>query len=104
MRLKGRTDANQEALVKLWRKMGVSVWITSNVGGGGPDCVLGLLNGSGHKVNVMIEIKDGQKIPSKKKLTVAEEEFHANWRGDIRIIKSVDEAVSLVNSIRQICF
>ena len=44
-------------------------------------------------INYMIEIKDGSKPPSKRRLTPDEEDFHAGWRGRIEVIESVDDVI-----------
>lgn len=95
MRKHGRTDANQSAIVQLFREMGCSVWVTSSAGNGAPDIVIGA-NGK----NVLVEIKDGNKAPFAQRLTSAEQKFHDEWRGDIRIIKTEMEALQLIKSLR----
>ncbi len=87
-----RTDHNQTEIVKLARKMGASVWITSALGKGAPDFVIGVRG-----VNLLVECKDGEKVSSQRKLTPSEELFHSNWKGQIQIISSMQEAVQLIN-------
>lgn len=91
---KRRVDANQGALNKLARAMGCSVWVTSDCGEGAPDAVWGI-----HGVNLMIEIKDGAKPPSRRLLTHSEIDFHAKWKGQIAIVSTIEEAAALINSI-----
>lgn len=44
-----------------------------------------------------MEVKDGQKVPSARKLTPAEQKFFEEWRGGIvAIVNSVDEAIDLL--------
>lgn len=95
-----RTDANQSKIVKAVRNLGASVWITSHARTG-VDCVWGITCQSGMRVNVMVEIKDGNKPMSAQKLTVAEEKFHDEWKGQICIVRSVEQAVDLVNRIKE---
>ncbi len=91
MRIRGRVDTNQSEIVKAARKMGASVAILSNLGNGIPDILIG------HKgKNLLVEIKDGTKPPSKRKLTPDELEFHNNWRGQICIIESIDDLIKLL--------
>jgi Holliday junction resolvase len=90
MRRRGRTDANQKEIVKTFRQLGFSVAITSAIGDGFPDIVIGK-----HRKNWLIEIKDGKKVLSQRDLTVDEEEFIADWRGAIYIVESIDQAVAL---------
>lgn len=94
MRL-SRTDANQKEIVAAFRKLGCSVVTTSSLRNGVPDICVGL-NGW----NVWIEIKDGAKRPSERKLTEDEQRWHANWRGWVEVVESVDDVVALVGRIK----
>jgi len=87
-----RTDQNQIEIVKVMRDMGASVWVTSHVGNGAPDFVAGIRG-----VNLLVEVKLGEKSPSRRKLTPFEEKFHLSWKGQICIIESVDDAIALIN-------
>lgn len=94
MRL-SRTDANQKEVVEAFRKLGCSVVVTSRLRNGVPDICVGL-NGW----NVWIEIKDGSKVPSKRKLTEDEQKWHEAWRGWVEVVESVDDVVALVNRMK----
>jgi hypothetical protein len=87
-----RTDANQTAIVSAFRKCGASVAITSALGKGFPDLVVGY-----RRRNFLVEIKDGSKPPSAQKLTPDETKWHDAWRGQITIIRSVDDVLTLLN-------
>jgi len=52
-------------------------------------------------MNILIEIKDGKKPPSDRKLTVPQIKWHDEWLGQVNIIKSIDEAMALVNYTRR---
>lgn len=86
-----RTDANQTEIVETFRAMGATVQIISMIGKGCPDIIVGFQG-----VNYLIEIKDGQKLKGQQKLTDHEQMFFAKWRGQVCIIKSVDEAIALL--------
>jgi len=45
---------------------------------------------------VLMEIKDGSKPASARKLTKAQEKFHAEWNGPIYIVTSIDEAFDAI--------
>ncbi len=90
-----RVDDNQEAITKAVRQMGVSVWVTSSLGDGAPDEVWGFRG-----KNWLVEIKDGEKYASQRKLTPCEKAFHDRWRGQIAIISNLEEAVKLINSMK----
>ncbi len=78
MRLKARTDYNQKLIVEQLRKLGVSVAITSMMGKGFPDLVLGYQNR-----NFLVELKDGAKPKSQKGLTMDEPKFFTTWKGSV---------------------
>jgi Holliday junction resolvase len=100
MRRIAAVDANQSDIVAALRKVGASVQPLHAVGGGVPDILAGK-NG----VNVLLEIKDGSKPPSKRTLTEAQIEWHANWRGQVCVVSSVAEALdALSNGVALIPF
>lgn len=70
---------------------GVTVAITSALGKGFPDIVVGC-----RKKNFLFEIKDGDNPPSAKRLTEDEGEFHAAWAGQIDVIESVEDAMRII--------
>ena len=90
MRKHARKDTNQDDIVKAFRNFGFTAHVTSQLGNGFPDLVVGK-----HGVNYLVEIKDGTKPPSKRALTDDEFEFHWKWRGSIHIVESVDDVLRL---------
>ena len=87
-----RTDSNHAEIIKALRKIpNLSVFSTHEVGKGFPDIVIGYKG-----INYLIEIKDGNKPPSARKLTDAEIEFHLNWNGQIDTIKNLDELLQII--------
>lgn len=87
-----RTDANQKLLVNQLRKIpNVSVFTTHTIGKGFPDVVIGYKG-----FNYLIEIKDGEKSKSQKKLTEAEELFHFDWNGQVAICENLNDILSLL--------
>jgi hypothetical protein len=94
MRRRGRVDDNHAAIVAALRRCGCSVFSTAGVGSGFPDCVVGL-----HGVTHLLEIKDGLKPPSKRRLTDDESAWHATWQGErVYIVESVHDADALVRT------
>jgi hypothetical protein len=91
MRKYGRTDANHTDTVKALRQIGCSVVSLGDVGGGVPD----LLVGRGDK-NMLLEVKDGTRKPSERRLTEDEQKFLNTWRGRIAVVFSPEEAVKYV--------
>lgn len=82
MRLRARVDANQKRIVDMFRAMGWSVAHTHTLGQGFPDLVVGFAGR-----NYLVEIKDGSKPPSARRLTADEEKFQAAWRGQYDVIE-----------------
>lgn len=87
-----RTDRNHAEIIKALRKIpNLSVFSTHEVGKGFPDIVIGYKG-----VNYLIEIKDGNKPLSARKLTDSEVKFHQDWRGQIKIVNNLDEVLNLL--------
>ena len=93
MRLAARTDANQADIVKALLDIGASVQILAAVGQGCPDLLVGLAGR-----NFLLEVKNGSKPPSKRKLTPAEAEWHAEWRGQVCVVESVEAALEIIGA------
>jgi len=88
MRYANRIDANQNLIVDALRKAGAVVRIISQ-GDGIPDLLVGYRG-----YTILMEVKDGEKVPSARKLTEAEQKFFDDWRGGMLVIvNSVDEAL-----------
>lgn len=92
MRRAAKVDANQEQIVIALRARGASVRIVTQ-GDGLPDLLVGY-NG----YTLLMEVKDGRKPPSARRLTPAEEKFMLEWKGGLlAVVKSVDEAVAMLD-------
>ena len=92
MRRAARVDANHAEIVGALRSAGCWVLDLSAVGQGCPDL---LVHGPTHPWDlVLIEIKDGAKPPSERKLTPAQVKFHAGCNAPLRVVTSVDEALA----------
>ena len=85
-----RVDSNQRAIVEGLRKAGYSVWITSALGKGAPDLVVG--KGG---CNWLVELKDGSLPPSRRKLTIDETCWHLQWRGQVDVANTLEEALEI---------
>lgn len=94
MRRAARVDDNQGEIVAALRAAGCSVTSLASVGKGCPDLVVGR-NG----VNYLLEVKDGKKPPSKRRLTDDEKTWHNAWRGHVAIVNSVEEALQVVGFV-----
>lgn len=91
MRRAAAVDQNQSAIVDALRAVGCTVQPLHAVGKGCPDVLAGR-NG----INVLLEIKDGSKPPSARKLTRDQVLWHDAWRGQVAVVTSVKEALEAV--------
>jgi hypothetical protein len=92
MRYAARVDANHTEIVGALRAAGATVHSMAALGGGFPD----LLVGHAGKT-ALIEVKDGAKIPSKRKLTPDQQDFHANWKGGtLAVVDSAEAALRVL--------
>lgn len=87
LRRASRKDANQSRIVKALRDVGVKVYILNE-----PVDLL-----TGHKgVLRALEIKDGERVPSQKKLKPSQEKFMADFTGcPVFKVESIFEALSV---------
>ena len=77
-----RTDSNQKEIVAGLRRIGATVLDLHELGKGAPDVLIGI---GGN--NYLVEIKS-----TNGKLTPAEIEFLASWKGNAVIVHNVEEA------------
>jgi len=88
MRYANRIDANQNKIVDGLRGAGAYVRIISQ-GDGIPDLLVGYKG-----YTILMEVKDGDKVPSARKLTDAEQKFFNEWDGGMLVVvNSVQEAL-----------
>jgi hypothetical protein len=95
MRRAAKVDANQSDIVAALRAVGASVQPLHSVGQGCPDLLVGY-----GKHCYTIEVKDGSLPPSARKLTPAQIEWHANWRGHVAVVATVKEALIAIGALR----
>ena len=89
-----RIDSNQNSIVKALRDHGATVRVVTQ-GDGIPDLLVGYKG-----YTALLELKDGDKFPSQRKLTPAEQKFFDEWRGGILVIvNSVEEALDVLHKI-----
>jgi len=95
-----RVDENQQEIVDALRQAGVMVRVVTQ-GEGLPDLLCGYTNpASGNQYTILLEVKDGNKPPSARKLTAAEEKFFMEWTGGLlAIVKSPEEALDLIRGL-----
>lgn len=91
MRRAAKVDANQAEIVRVLRQLGASVEVTSGLGKGYPDLTVGYRG-----ANYLLELKDGRKPPSARRLTPDEVAWHESWRGQVAVVKDLDEALAAI--------
>lgn len=91
MRRAARIDANHSEIVQALKAIGATVTSTAAVGKGYPDISVGFRGRT-----VLLEIKDGNKPPSARKLTPVEQKWHEQWRGEAHVVETVDQAIKVV--------
>ena len=96
MRRAARTDENQRAIVDAFRKFGAHVSLMHRIGGGFPD--LHICPRNQPDKPFLVEVKDGAKRPSERKLNDRQIDFHADYPGRIEIVTSVDDVARLMGA------
>jgi Holliday junction resolvase len=88
-----RVDKNQQMIVEEFRKLGFCVYITSHVGRGFPDILVGM----GNTHTILVEIKSTEKA----KFTDAQNEFMSKWTGGPVVrIDNIDGVHRLYNMLK----
>lgn len=91
MRRAAHVDGNHAEVVRALRAVGCSVQSLAPVGSGCPDLLVGI----GGR-NVVLEVKDGRKTPGNRKLKPAQVEWIREWRGQVDVVLSAEDAVRIV--------
>lgn len=85
-----RKDANHNDIQDAFVRLGWSVADTSRLGDGFPDLVA-----AKHGETVLVEVKDGSKPPSARKLTDDELAFKGRWQGWYAEVTNMDDVLAL---------
>ena len=96
MRRAAKVDDNHKDIVEAFRKMGAAVLDIHTI----PNCCDVAITYRG--VSVMVEVKDGEKVPSARKLTAGELDFKNYWvahGGKWALVESIEDAQGLIKSI-----
>lgn len=96
VRRAAKTDANQAEIVKALRAAGATVQSLAAVGQGVPDLLVGIRGQT-----LLMEVKDGKKPPSERRLTPDQMEWHGAWRGGpLAVVDGVDAALRVLGVVR----
>lgn len=90
MRMAAKVDRNHSEIVSALRKFGCSVLPIHQLKNCGDVIVAKNLK------TCIVEIKDGNKPPSAKKLTVGEERFRDGWQGLYFVVENLADVIALV--------
>lgn len=95
MRRAAKIDANQTQVVSALRSAGVKVLSLAALGQGVPDllcCFRGVL--------VLLEVKDGRKVPSARRLTADQVEWHREWADvPLHVVESPEQALKAMGCV-----
>lgn len=92
MRIAAKIDANQPEIVKALRQVGCTVQSLASTGKGVPDLLVASPSGCLY----LMEVKDGDKPPSARKLTPDQVKWHGDWNSEIHIVLSAEQAIDIV--------
>ena len=95
MRRAAKIDANQPAIVDALRACGAIVQSLAAVGNGCPDLLIGYRGRT-----ILVEVKDGSKVPSAQKLTLDQLLWHASWSGgSLAVVNDLESALRILKVI-----
>lgn len=86
MRRAAKKDRNHNEIADAFKRLGFSVADTSRLGGDFPDIVIAKAGST-----ALVEIKDGKKSASQRKLRPGQQEFKDTWKGEYYVVESLDE-------------
>lgn len=91
-----RTDGNHSTIADYFTGAGCLVHSTAPLGNGFPDLLVYWPRRGTMK---LIEVKDGSLPPSRQKLTDDEHDFHARWKGAVRVVASIAQAMAVLQEL-----
>lgn len=91
-----RQDTNHAAIAEAFRRIGFCVRNTHMVGDGFPDLCIAK---SGR--TALVEIKDGTRPPSQRRLTDAEISFIESWPGLVFVVETIDHVLTIEKAWRE---
>lgn len=95
MRRAAKVDANQAEIVAALRAVGATVQPLHAVGQGCPDLLVGYRG-----INFLLEVKDGEKPPSARKLTPDQVSWHDTWRGSSWVVMNPKMALQVIGALK----
>jgi Holliday junction resolvase len=83
-----KVDRNQKEIVQALRAAGATVELLHTVGAGVPDLMVGV-----NQTNYLLEVKT-----AKGKLTKDQVVWHAAWKGQVAVVRTVEEALAVIGA------
>jgi hypothetical protein len=95
MRRAAKVDANQDQVVSALRAAGASVQSLAAIGKGCPDLLVGYRG-----YTMLMEVKDGAKPPSARRLTDDQVTWHGAWGGSaVAVVDGPEAALRMLRVI-----
>ena len=92
-----RVDGNHAVVRDALRSVaGIVVQDLSGAGSGIPDLLVGC-----EGRNFLLEVKDPSKPPSRRRLTRAQESWHAGWTGQVAVVETPEQALRVVLGVHE---
>lgn len=91
MRRASKVDDNHAAIVHTLRTCGAVVQSLAAIGRGCPDLLV-----SFRGQNLLIEVKDGRKPPSQRRLTADQVAWHSAWPGPVHVVECPEDALEVL--------
>lgn len=92
----GHRDANHKPITDVFERCGCTVIDLSGVGDGVPDLLIGVLGRT-----FLVEVKDGSKPPSRRRLRKTQKGFALVWGGSpVHVVETVQQAWDLAQLMR----
>ena len=89
-----RVDSNHAEVVGWFEDLHCSVINVSRT-----PCGFDLVVGYGG-LSICVEVKDGKKSPSRRKLSDTEKKVHDRWTGGARIVKDMQDVITTVQTLQ----
>jgi Holliday junction resolvase len=91
-----KVDANHVQVVEALRAAGATVQSLAGVGKGVPDLLVGY-----RQTTLLMEVKDGHKSPSQRKLTEDQLKWHREWNGGtLAVVDGPEAALRVLGVIK----
>jgi hypothetical protein len=88
----GRRDGNEALIIEGLRRCACDVYHLNWPA----DLIVGVAGR-----NYLLEVKDPEQPPNKRRLTPVEQDFHDNWRGQVAVVETLEEALEAVGLRRR---